>query len=195
MSGLLCPSPCSAARLTLICLSCRVRSLDNTADFTLKLKSGRHNPPSVQSFVPLLQSELEALRQQATSEMAATDNALAASINREQYEATGQLIECACCFDKASFEKMVQCQDVRLNTPPDQRYLLGSAHGSLPTAVEGKGSAGVANVYETASDWLAGPFVLLRVRSALCQRSGVWRRKLTDQVHGQQWLRLFIPKG
>eukprot|EP00669_Euglena_mutabilis_P003250 TRINITY_DN14190_c0_g1_i1.p1 TRINITY_DN14190_c0_g1~~TRINITY_DN14190_c0_g1_i1.p1 ORF type:complete len:496 (-),score=44.89 TRINITY_DN14190_c0_g1_i1:53-1333(-) len=42
------------------------------------------------------------------------DAAFSAAVNRQQYAAEGQLLECSCCCDEVEFERMVACLDGHL---------------------------------------------------------------------------------
>ena len=39
---------------------------------------------------------------------------MALGINEQEYEETGQMIECGCCFGEYPFESMIQCYDGHL---------------------------------------------------------------------------------
>ena len=42
------------------------------------------------------------------------DHMLAVSVNDNEYEESGQLIECGCCYEEVAFENMIQCYEGHL---------------------------------------------------------------------------------
>ena len=42
------------------------------------------------------------------------DRLIAQSLNQDEYEASGQGIECGCCYGEYAFESMIQCYEGHL---------------------------------------------------------------------------------
>ncbi|XP_074648198.1 uncharacterized protein LOC141903784 isoform X2 [Tubulanus polymorphus] len=63
---------------------------------------------------PVLQAEVNFLKQEDAKNTQAADQRLAETVNEQQYQDESQLIECGCCYVDAPFERMVQCYEGHL---------------------------------------------------------------------------------
>ncbi|XP_038068146.1 uncharacterized protein LOC119737681 [Patiria miniata] len=63
---------------------------------------------------PELQRQMDFYQQYVKNSALEKDLLLALSMNENEYEAEGQLIECGCCYAEVTFEKMIQCLDGHL---------------------------------------------------------------------------------
>ncbi|XP_022085000.1 mucin-17-like isoform X2 [Acanthaster planci] len=77
-----------------------------------------------------LQRQLKFYQEYVKNSSLEKDLMLALSLNENEYEAEGQLIECGCCFAEVTFETMVQCLDGHLFCDSClQRYAKESVYG------------------------------------------------------------------
>ncbi|KAI6027044.1 hypothetical protein EDC04DRAFT_175483 [Pisolithus marmoratus] len=63
---------------------------------------------------PVFENEREWVRKKVAEVAVSRDEALAEEINDQEYQETGEGIECGCCFSSYPFDNMVQCPDAHL---------------------------------------------------------------------------------
>ena len=63
---------------------------------------------------PELQKEVDFVKKHKQMRNAEQDWLFALTLNEQQYEEEGQMIECGCCYGEAAFEDMVQCMEGHL---------------------------------------------------------------------------------
>ncbi|CAC5369960.1 RNF216 [Mytilus coruscus] len=63
---------------------------------------------------PELVQEKEFIRIKTEEETKEQDHIMAVSVNEHEYEESGQLIECGCCYGEVAFEMMIQCYEGHL---------------------------------------------------------------------------------
>jgi TRIAD3 protein (E3 ubiquitin-protein ligase RNF216) len=63
---------------------------------------------------PVLQMELDWMRERELKEQEEKDLAMARELNQDEAERTGNLLECGCCFCEFAFEEMVSCTEGHL---------------------------------------------------------------------------------
>ncbi|CAG2245931.1 RNF216 [Mytilus edulis] len=63
---------------------------------------------------PELVHEKEFIRIKTEEETKEQDHIMAVSVNEHEYEESGQLIECGCCYGEVAFEMMIQCYEGHL---------------------------------------------------------------------------------
>ncbi|XP_071954572.1 uncharacterized protein [Antedon mediterranea] len=86
-----------------------------TRNLSIKtLLCGRKNYRPPANIIPELQEEIDFYNRQIQKDIESTDRELAVTLNGQEYEQEGQLIECGCCYGEVAFEQMVQCSDGHL---------------------------------------------------------------------------------
>ena len=69
-------------------------------------------PPSAQD--PLLLQHMLAVEQEKRVQLEAEDRSVSLDLLREEYQQTGSLVSCQCCFAECIFEEMLTCRDAHL---------------------------------------------------------------------------------
>ena len=83
-----------------------------------------------------LKQEVDFVKKQAKLDEEKKNAIYAASLNKQQYEDEGELIECGCCFGEFPFEEIVQCCDGHL-------FCKGCLHGYAKEIIFGSAMASV----------------------------------------------------
>ncbi|XP_071797787.1 uncharacterized protein [Asterias amurensis] len=81
---------------------------------TIQVLKGRRNVGSGRVADRDLQKEIEYYKEYTKNSAVEKDLMFAISMNENEYETEGQLIECGCCYAEVPFENMVQCLDGHL---------------------------------------------------------------------------------
>ncbi|XP_069123508.1 uncharacterized protein [Argopecten irradians] len=87
---------------------------DQPLSVTLLKNFRRTSPPSQVDMDPYLQREINFIRRKQLDEFEEADHQMALMLNEEEYEESGQLIECGCCYGEVPFESMIQCYEGHL---------------------------------------------------------------------------------
>ncbi|XP_060067162.1 uncharacterized protein LOC132547423 [Ylistrum balloti] len=72
------------------------------------------SPPMMCDLDPYLQREISFIRQKQLDEFEEADRQMALMLNETEYEESGQLIECGCCYGEVPFDNMIQCYEGHL---------------------------------------------------------------------------------
>ncbi|XP_033734430.1 uncharacterized protein LOC117323354 isoform X2 [Pecten maximus] len=112
--------------------------------FTVKMLKNwrRTSPPALVGLDPYLQSEIDFIKRKQLDEFEEADHQLALMLNETEYEESGQLIECGCCYGEVPFENMIQCYEGHLFCEDClQRYakeaVFGAGKADLKCMTEG----------------------------------------------------------
>ncbi|XP_041363583.1 uncharacterized protein LOC121379156 isoform X2 [Gigantopelta aegis] len=117
--------------------SIKVRAERAGGTITVNLLKGKRIVKRIPPADPHLEQEIDFIKRKLAAEKQEADEKYAWQLNENEYEDSGQLIECSCCYGENPFESMVQCYDGHLFC---RECLLNYAK----EAVYGSGKLGLA---------------------------------------------------
>ncbi|OWF43516.1 E3 ubiquitin-protein ligase [Mizuhopecten yessoensis] len=117
-------------------------SKERPLSVTLLKNWRKTSPPPLVGLDPFLQREVNFIKRKQQDEFEEADHQMALMLNETEYEESGQLIECGCCYGEVPFENMIQCYEGHLFCDDClQRYakeaVFGAGKADLMCMTEG----------------------------------------------------------